>query len=188
MRPPPHNIVPVAVLFELMLGLLGAALARWWDVPLKESLMPEVDPVIRGVAGATPMLAILVLLTYSNWPPVVDLRRQVESIVEQLFGAARWWELALVAAAAGLGAESLFRGALQPIVAGWTTPAIGLVVVSLLFGLLHAASTAYFFLATSIGAYLGWMTQQYDDLVAPIITHAFYDFVALVWLQRRIEA
>lgn len=186
MRPPPNNIVPVAVLFELTLGLVGAALARWRNMPLKDWLTPEVDPVIRGVAGVAPLLAVLVVLSFSNWPPLLDLRRQVESIVEQLFGAARWWELALVSAAAGLGEEILFRGALQPIVVEWTTPTLGVIAVSLLFGLLHAASTAYFFLATSIGLYLGWMTQEYDDLVAPIITHAVYDFVALVWLQRRI--
>lgn len=187
MRPPPHNIVPVAVLFELMLGLVGAGLARWRSIPLKDWLVVDADPVIRGLTGVTPMIAVLVLLTYSNWPPLADLRRQVESIVGQLFGAARWWELALVSAAAGLGEEILFRGALQPIVIGWTTPTLGVIAVSLLFGILHAASTAYFLLATLIGVYLGWMTHYYDDLVAPIITHAVYDFAALLWLQRRIQ-
>lgn len=187
MRPPPHNIVPVAVLFELMLGLVGAGVARWQAIPLKDWLVVGVDPLLRGVAGVTPTLAVLLLLTYTNWPPLVEMRRQVESIVAQLFGAARWWELALVSAAAGLGEEILFRGVLQPIAIEWTTPTLGVLAVSLLFGILHAASTAYFLLATAMGAYLGWMAHYYADLLAPIITHALYDFAALLWLQRRLE-
>ena len=92
-----------------------------------------------------------------------------------------------VAAAAGIGEESLFRGALQPIVIAWTSPIAGLIIVSLVFGLLHAASSAYFLLATAVGAYLGWMTLAFNDLTAPILCHAIYDFVALLWLQRRVE-
>jgi hypothetical protein len=105
-------------------------------------------------------------------------------MVRSLFGRAAWYDLALVAAAAGLGEELLFRGALQPLAVNWTTPVIGVAATSLLFGGLHAATAAYFVLATAIGAYLGWLAHGYDDLVAPIIAHGAYDFAALMVLMH----
>ena len=184
----PQNIVPIAVVFELMLGLIGAGLAKWTGVNLQAMLQPTADSGWRGLLATLPMLILLVFLTRSLWPPLLELRRQVESLVRQLFGSAAVWELALVAAAAGIGEEILFRGALQPLIASWSTDLAGLIAVSLLFGVLHAASPAYFVLATLFGFYLGWLAQAYNDLVAPMITHAAYDFAALWWVQRRVRS
>lgn len=184
MAAPPRIIVPIAVIVELLLGLLGALLANWQAIPLREMLESSPDGVIRGLAATLPMLAMLVVVVRSQWPPLVQLRRQVQSLTRQLFENATWWELGLISAAAGVGEEILFRGALQPIVSGWTTPLAGLIIVSIAFGLAHAASPAYFWLATAVGAYLGWLTFYYNDLVTPIIAHGVYDFIALLWLQR----
>jgi membrane protease YdiL (CAAX protease family) len=90
--------------------------------------------------------------------------------------------LGAIALAAGVGEELLFRGALQPLAERWLGPAIGLIAVSVLFGTVHAASAMYFALATAVGLYLGWLSQRYDDLIAPIAIHAAYDWAALVAL------
>ena len=184
MAAPPRIVVPIAIILELLLGLIGALLANWQEVPLRELLELGPSGAIRGLAATLPMLAMLVVVARSNWPPLAQLRRQVRSLTRQLFATATWWELALISAAAGIGEEILFRGALQPIVSGWTTPIAGLAIVSVAFGLAHAASPAYFWLATAVGAYLGWLTLYYHDLIAPIIAHGLYDFIALLWLQR----
>ena len=89
--------------------------------------------------------------------------------------------LALLSSA---GEELLFRGVLQTLIGRWTTPIVGLVVASFLFGLAHALSKVYFLLATVIGFFLGWMAWYYHDLAAPIVAHAMYDFVALMYLSR----
>ena len=60
--------------------------------------------------------------------------------------------------------------------------------MSVAFGALHAASRTYFLLATLVGLYLGWLALAFDDLVAPIVVHAVYDFAALITLQRAAGA
>jgi membrane protease YdiL (CAAX protease family) len=94
-------------------------------------------------------------------------------------------QFAMIAVLAGVGEELLFRGAMQSIVGSWTTPVIGLVITSLLFGLAHALSKLYFLFAVAVGAFLGWMTWKYNDLVAPMVAHGVYDFLALAYLSRR---
>ena len=60
-------------------------------------------------------------------------------------------------------------------------------LVSLLFGLAHAMTTSYFVIASLVGAYLGWLAMTYADLIAPIIAHALYDFVAILYFRYRID-
>jgi membrane protease YdiL (CAAX protease family) len=90
----------------------------------------------------------------------------------------------MVAVLAGVGEELLFRGVVQAKLIDWTSPAIGVVIGSLLFGAMHALSKTYFVLATLIGLCFGWLAWHYHDLVAPIVAHTVYDFVALLYLSR----
>jgi membrane protease YdiL (CAAX protease family) len=94
-------------------------------------------------------------------------------------------DLALVSISAGVGEELLFRGFLQAAIADWTNPWIALAIASLLFGLAHFITPMYAVLATLLGAYLGGLWLACDNLLAPIVTHALYDFLALVYLLRR---
>lgn len=176
----------LAMLLETGLGFLGWALAVWFEIPMRTRLDVTQPAVVRGLVACLPMVACLVIMSHSRWQPLVQLRNQVETLVRELFGQSTWMELALICVAAGLGEELLFRGALQPLVARWTNPTIAVVAVGILFGLAHSLSVAYFVAATLIGFYFGWLAQAYDDLVAPIVAHAVYDFVALLFIRNGI--
>ena len=177
----------LAMLVESGLGFLGLLVAWLGSIPLIPRLVFEREALTRGIVATVPMIALLLLLTFANWRPLVEFRRQVEAFVKEIFPSSSPWELALVSLAAGFGEELLFRGALQPLVSHWTSPAIGLIAVSLLFGAMHAVSKAYFILAALVGLYLGWLAMSFDDLVAPITAHALYDFVALMVMQHRVR-
>ncbi|MCA9237719.1 MAG: CPBP family intramembrane metalloprotease, partial [Planctomycetales bacterium] len=77
-----------------------------------------------------------------------------------------------------------FRGALQPLVARWWGTPAAVAAVSLVFGAVHAATVAYFLLATVFGLYLGALAAATGDLTAVILIHALYDWAALAWLDR----
>lgn len=177
----------LAMAFESGLGFLGLGIAWLAGVPLADNLALSRSGLELGVLATVPMLTLLVAVTLSNWAPLVEIRKQIETLVGELFGSSSWLELALISIAAGVGEEILFRGALQPWIAGWTTPWVSLAVVSMLFGLAHAMSTSYFVLATLIGAYLGWLTIEYQDLLAPIVAHSLYDFIALLYIRQRTK-
>jgi len=134
----------LAMLFESGLGLAGAGLIWVADLSVRSQLEVTKSAVSRGLLATLPMVALLVALTLSQWPPVVEFRKQVETIVRMLFVNSSWLELALISLAAGVGEELLFRGALQLLLVRWTQPIVAISVASLLFGLAHALSTTYF--------------------------------------------
>jgi len=84
--------------------------------------------------------------------------------------------------AAGFGEEMLFRGVLQNelgIRIGSDAIAVG--IASIIFGLLHAVTPLYAFLAALASVYFGWLYLITGNLAIPIVTHAFYDWVALLY-------
>jgi membrane protease YdiL (CAAX protease family) len=183
------NGFAMAVAVEGGLALLALALAWVFGVHLREQFAPWGKPMLyaiaRGLIATLPMLLIFWLLVNSEWRPLRELRDQVEWLVREMFPDASLGQFAMVAALAGVGEELLFRGVLQTKLGMWTTPVVGLLLASILFGLAHALSKLYFAFAIAVGIYLGWLAVQYQDLTAPIITHALYDFLALAYLSRR---
>lgn len=177
----------LAMAFESSLGFVGVGIAGFTGISIVDRLQLTQSGVERGLIATLPMLLMLGVLTLSTWPPLVEIRKFVEPLVRELFAHSNWLEIALISIAAGVGEELLFRGALQPWIASWTDPLISLLVVSLLFGLAHAMSTSYFVFAALIGGYLGWLAMEYDDLVAPIVAHALYDFVAIIYIRNRVN-
>jgi hypothetical protein len=41
--------------------------------------------------------------------------------------------------------------------------------------------------AALVGLCLGWLMMAYNDLVAPIVAHSLYDFVALAYIARNAK-
>jgi membrane protease YdiL (CAAX protease family) len=178
----------MAVVVEGAIALIAIILAWLFGVPLRDQ-MPEdwaslAVAVSRGFIATVPMLLVFWWLVHSDWPTLRELRHQVDRLIGEMFPAASAGQLALVAALAGVGEELLFRGVLQTVLIWWTPPIVGVIFASLIFGLAHALSKVYFLLATLIGLFLGALTWYFDDLVAPVVAHGVYDFVALVYLCR----
>ena len=53
-----------------------------------------------------------------------------------------------------------------------------------MFGLAHCISREYVVFATVFGLLLGWMAIATGDLLAPMVAHGGYDFVALLLLTK----
>jgi membrane protease YdiL (CAAX protease family) len=182
------NGFAMAVIVEGGLALVALALAWLFSVPVRDlipqSRAPLLAAVFRGVVVALVMLVIFVWMVHSSRQTLRGLRQQVESLISQMFPSGSLAQFGLVALLAGVGEELLFRGALQTVFSRWTTPVAGLLITSVLFAFAHALSKLYFLLALIIGFCFGWLVYQYNDLVAPMVAHSLYDFVALVYLSR----
>jgi len=187
-RAQPANGFPLAVVVEGALALGAIVLAWLLRVELRQQFPATpwawIEASLRGIALTLPMLVFFWWLVRSPYDSLLRLRQQVERIVGELFPAASLSQFALIALLAGVGEELLFRGVLQSIFQRWTTPAVGLLLASLMFGAAHALSRTYFTLATVIGVYFGWFVLHFHDLVAPIVAHSLYDFIALVYIAR----
>jgi CAAX protease family protein len=124
----------------------------------------------------------------SGWRPIRSL---VQLVVEQLgplLARCSVLELAALAAMAGISEEVLFRGTIQVALAQRLEDGGALLVTSAAFGLVHCASRAYAVVAAVMGLYLGALFLLQGNLLAPVLTHALYDFVALLGVARRYRS
>ncbi len=187
--------IRIALLFEGGLGLL--AIGVGWLLghsPLvgmsgeSAELPSQVRAIGWGLVATGPLL--LALLTIERFPlgPLRRLREMTSEVILRMFGGATIGQLAAVALAAGFGEELLFRGLVQAGVSS-LLPGVfglfaGLAVASVLFGLCHWLSGTYALLAVLAGAYFGLLLVLTGNILAPIMAHAAYDFLALVYLIR----
>lgn len=184
---PPRNIsfFRLAVSGEAGLLLLAWALGRWLGISPLSSPGPVVSGLLWGTAGALPLgLGLRWMLTTAN--PAL---RRLTSLVEQELGpflvSLSSLKLGILAAIAGFSEEVLFRGVLLPALSRELSSIGGLLASSVLFGLVHFASRTYALVAGIMGCYLGILFLLTGSLVVPIVTHALYDFGALLVLARR---
>jgi len=138
------------------------------------------------------MLAGLWALVSLPWRPFVDLLRVMDELIVPAFRRSSILELAMVALLAGLGEEMLFRGVIQRVLitrlAGPLGVWVGLGVTSVLFGMCHAITKTYVVLAGVMGLYFGWLLLASGNLLVPITAHTLYDFLALLYLIRRVPS
>jgi membrane protease YdiL (CAAX protease family) len=176
--------VAVAVIFEGGMGLLALVMGWLLSCPPADTIRWEPLGVGIGVAASLPLVAILVLITRFPAGPFARLHQVVTTEIVPIFDGCNILDFAMISLLAGVGEELLFRGVLQNALGQWLSPAVGLVLASLLFGLAHPITTAYAVLATLFGLYLGGLWLWTGNLLVPIAAHAVYDFLALVYLVR----
>lgn len=174
----------IALAFEG--GLAALAWPLGWVLGLSpvEHCSVTVGGSILGVAASLPMVAVFGVLI--RWPmgPLERVKQLLDDVLVPFLGSCTLIELALISLVAGLGEELLFRGVLQIKLAQLMGFWPGLVLASLLFGLMHPLSVTYVVLAASFGIYLGWIFTITADLFVAMIAHAVYDFVALAYLLK----
>jgi uncharacterized protein len=178
----------MAVLVEGGMGLLALGLGWLLGCPPAKTIRWDPTDALWGLAATVPMVAVLLACVYVPLGFLRKLLGTIDRLVAPLFRGWGLLEMALVAGLAVLGEEMLFRGVIQSAISdrmgGPHGPLAGLVLTSLLFGSVHAISPAYAILAAGIGFYLGGLWIATENLLVPVLAHAVYDFVALVYLVR----
>ena len=182
---PAPKFFHLALTGEAGLLLLAWGLARWLQVSPGEYLRLTPVAVLWGLVATAPLVLVLAWMLTSTAAPVRSLVDQVTEQIGLLVSRCTLLELGCLAAVAGISEEVLFRGVIQPGLEAWMPEAGALLVASVLFGLVHAASRVYALFASAMGLYLGALFVLQDNLIPPILTHGLYDFVALSAVATR---
>jgi uncharacterized protein len=173
---------------ELSLLLVAAGAAWALKAPLFADLHWSVRDLFLGIAATAPLLFGFVLLMKATLPAL----RRIQAFLETgIRPAMRHWtvpQVAVISLLAGLCEETLFRGVLQGAFTEWLGQGPALVVAAAVFGVCHWITRTYALLAALVGLYLGGLWLWTGNLLVPIVAHALYDFVALIWILRRREA
>ena len=171
-----YDFLSMAVLFEGSLIGIASALGWWFKIdPLAQLAWDRQGPV-WGLAATVPMIGLFLAANRFSVGPLRTIKHFLHEALGPSLVACRWYDLLLVALVAGIGEELLFRGVLQPL--------LGRVGSNILFGLLHFITPLYALLAGLIGGYLGWLLDHSENILAPIITHGLYDFLAFLVVAR----
>ncbi len=180
-RPP---ISPtVALLFQGGIGVVGLVAIVLFGIPVQNEGMSLGVATLWGLAGSVVTYGVIMLLT--RLPGL--LRDSWEAQLEKLHRFAcdySWPVLIALSVFAGVGEELLFRGAIQGWLAQHVHDALAIVAASVLFGLVHYLSLAYFIMATGLGLVLGTTYALTDSLVLVMVWHGVYDMIALFSLRR----
>ncbi|MEW4567345.1 CPBP family intramembrane glutamic endopeptidase [Tautonia sp. JC769] len=176
--------VRTAIIVELALVLVAIGIGWPLGIEPWRDLELDLRGMMLGLAATLPMVVLLLVCDRSTSRALARIRGLLDQLLLPPLRGRPWWELALIAGAAGLGEETLFRGVIQSAFRGWLGLGPALVIASLIFGLLHAITPTYAILATLIGAYLGWLFELTGNLLVPIVAHAVYDGIALFYFLR----
>jgi membrane protease YdiL (CAAX protease family) len=171
-------------LFELAL-LVFAFLWGWlFHRPALLDLHWSLTSAFIGIVAAVPPF-VFFLWTLNSRLHVFSRHRQLmESLLRPLFGNWSLLQLFAISLVAGLSEEAFFRGAIQGSLADRVNVILAVVLASALFGAFHLLTWIYATIAAFIGAYLGLLWIWTGNLITPMITHAVYDFAALVYFLR----
>ncbi|HAA52410.1 MAG TPA: hypothetical protein DCE43_22025, partial [Planctomycetaceae bacterium] len=190
------------IVVELLVLLVGLGLG--WLSGINPWRLCHLTPAALawGLAATGP-LVLAFGVTYSvQWTPLRRIRELLLEMLGRPMVACRWYDLAVLAVLAGVCEEVLFRGVIQPWMAGGdaaypltTGFGVALIGSNLLFALLHPVTRTYAILVGLVGVYLGVVglvdplpvgTRQAGqaNLVVPIVAHAVYDFLAFLVIAR----
>ena len=137
-----------------------------------------------GIVAAIPPFAFFIWTLNSKLQLFHHHRNLLESLLRPLFGKWSMLQLLAISLIAGISEEAFFRGAIQGSLGDRVGVCIALVMASLLFGAFHLITWTYAIIAAFIGAYLGMLWIWTGSLLTPMVTHAVYDFAALVYFLK----
>jgi hypothetical protein len=185
-----ENFFKTACYFESALILVALLLGAIADINPFADLTFSETAITVGIIGTLPLFLMFLVMEQLSIESVQNIKKMLlETLCPSLYKQ-HWTDLLILAAIAGIAEEALFRGVLQPwLERAWGMDA-GLIVSSLLFGLVHAVTPLYALLATLISVYLG-LSLDYSgtrNLLTPIIIHGFYDFLVFLMLIRTYKA
>ena len=171
--PSPRDLAVSATVFYLIMTVVGLGVVR----------LQGLDPA-RVVFGEGPLLmgdallgagagVVLVTITHllRSWQPL----REMKEMLAQTVGKPGTGTITVLAVTSSVGEEILFRGAIQPL--------LGLVLTSLLFGLVHGGLGPRFrvwvMFATVGGFVLGALSYFTGNLLAPMLCHLTVNYFNL---------
>jgi len=140
--------------------------------------------LLQIILGLFPLIAGYFVLQALPFAPLQRIDRLVRELFQQHMSHLNFWQLAVIAALAGIGEELFFRGLIQlGLSAGlglniW----LAILIASLIFGLAHAATLTYFLLAFVISIYFGFLFDDTGNLFVPIAIHALYDLLVFLYI------
>ena len=180
------TLLLITLFVEGGLFFLGLLLMGGPDT-LLSTFSPSWSATGYALSFCIPLFVVLYFAVASRWEPLSRLKNELDEKVIPIFANCKIIDLAVIAFLAGISEELFFRGWLQGALTSKIGVLVGILVASAIFGFAHYLSSTYAIYAGLTGIYLGANYQTSGNLYIVMAIHALYDFVALVYLVRRMK-
>jgi membrane protease YdiL (CAAX protease family) len=171
----------------LAAALLLAELFGFDFFPLTENVLRDI---LISIPGAFfPLCVFICSLSgrAENIPFIRSLRKTMITEVRVIFLSLRFIDIFIISLAAGFAEEMLFRGIFQVKFGIVMASILGIVMASILFGLVHFITPAYVVVTVLMGFYIGFFYLLFGSLLIPILLHFVYDLGALTYLRYYVK-
>lgn len=177
----PAALVKKSTVVYGVMTLLGLAVVTFGHKTLPRAFAIPADPyeALRLVAIGALGAGLLLVLSYffEDW---FESFRELKAVITRYLGPVTAPMAVYLSVITSFGEELLFRGAMQPFA--------GLVLTSVLFGLLHMGQrgvvSAWSIWALIAGLLLGWIYEDTGSLWPPIIAHFGVNCWSILNLRR----
>ena len=187
--PQPHHTIFAAVAIEGGLAVLAIVIGYLCGFSPAKTFSWSFQAVVLGFVATIPMLVVFVFLDRSTFLPFQKIQILVRSFIRTFFGKCSKAQIFLICILAGIGEELFFRGLLQAGIAHWLGGSFGLicgiVISTLLFGMLHLITLAYGVITVLFSFYFAALFLYSDNILVPMITHALYDYCVVRFIMRQ---
>lgn len=170
------------LLFYAILSILALCLIQWrmdsaflfhpLSLPASGILLPAASSIILVI-----LVHLLSLAALDRWQALKECAKDMRSIL----GGLSKGEIFMIAVSSGIGEELFFRG--------WLLNETGLIVSSLIFGIVHFPPNRNWFywplFASAMGFLLGSLCLWTDTLIYAIVVHAGVNFFNILKLPER---
>lgn len=177
-----NRFVTMTLLFEACLALLGLVFGSWSNISWQPLVIVERRAILLGVGGGVGLFLTHLVLLYPGGDANPLYRYVFKPFKESLLTkipSLHVEDMIFIAVLSGIGEEILFRG--------WLQTQFGIVVASVLFGLIHIwgkEGIGYGLYAIGMGFVLGYLFQYTGSLWAPTLAHAINNFLGLLALEK----
>ncbi len=173
-----REVLPSAMLI-LIIGVLFSFISAPWQWLGRYGWLALPLGVLLGM--------VIYLMSYfvscSPWTKSESMH-ELLSTLHQLFKNFTWPQIIIVSVLAGVGEELLIRGVLQSFLVSSAGPFLGIVIASLVFGLLHFMTKTYVLLTFVLGMLFGIAFYCSNSIVLVMVGHAVYDIFAFAVIVK----
>jgi len=168
-------------------GFIVLALGLGWLLNVSPFCRFRFDLGVAGwgIFATSPLMLMLFWCMNSRWRPFVRIVTELEDRILPLLKGCSLVDFLVISCLAGVAEETLFRGVIQPGLSTLLDTWGAVLLTGILFGLLHFITPAYAIITSLVGVYLGWLLVVSSNLLLPIEVHFLYDFLALVYVNRK---
>lgn len=174
------EILIIVLITEVILIIIALILSYIWNINVFHNIIINIKSTLTGIAGAACLIVcnFLVVFILPRVFKSLTIIKTAYNQISKLVINCDFSSIVLIALLSGTVEELLFRGIVQP--------QIGIILASILFGLLHIASKETIITGVYsifIGLYLGCIYLYTGNLWIPIVIHILNNLIAIPVMQ-----